>query len=227
MTLTPQLLAQERATTVATSIYQPATNLIGVIKQFIVANTSATTTTYRIFMDINGLVFDEDSSVFWDVSIPGNTVDNVPAWLPLGSTGAIAILASANDRLTVTVGGYEIVVDEIFAERPLGQTRPPTLNVPVSIFSPPVGVRGVTRSLIISNVAAGGKAAKYSIYLDHDGATYDDTTALARNVSLGSGTTDIMPLWLPMDNTAGNLAVETNDVANELNFTLFGFLEPK
>jgi len=81
--------------------------------------------------------------------------------------------------------------------------------------------------MVVSNVAAGGKAAKYSLYLDHDGATYDVTTALAKDVSLGSGTTDIFPLWMPMDNTAGNFAVETNDVANELNFTLLGFLEPK
>jgi len=78
MTLIPQLLAQQRATTVAVSVYQPGANLIGVIKQFIVANTTATTTTYRIFMDINGLVFDADSSIFWDVSIPGSSHISCP-----------------------------------------------------------------------------------------------------------------------------------------------------
>jgi hypothetical protein len=227
MTVTPQLLAQQRATTIATSVYQPAANLIGVIKQLNVANTTGTNTTYQLFLDIDGVVYDEDSALFWDIAIAGNTTDTFLVWLPLGTVGSLAILASANDRLTVTVGGYEIVRDEVFGERPLGQTRPPTLNTPVSIFSPVNGVRAVTRSLFISNVAAGGKAAKYSVYLDHDGATFDDTTALARSVSLNAGTTDIFPLWLPMDNAAGNLAVETNDVANELNFTLFGFLEPK
>jgi len=105
MTLTPQLLGQARATTVATSVYQPAANLIGVIKEMIVANTTGTTTTYRLFMDINGLIFDEDSSLFWDISIAGNTADTFPVWLPLGANGSLAILASANDRLTVTVGG--------------------------------------------------------------------------------------------------------------------------
>lgn len=221
-----RLLAQARATTIPTSIYSPASNIIGVVKQVVITNTTATATTYRVFLDIDGTTYDENSSLFWDISVAQGETDLVSLWMPLTSVGNLAFQASANDRLTITVGGYEVVQDEFFQERPLGQLRPSVVNTPVSIFSPVSGIRAVVRGMVISNVNNVGAAAEYSVYLDHDGTTYNDTTAIMRQITLNTGTTDAVPLYLPMEDSAGNLAVETNVGANDVTFTVFGFLEP-
>jgi len=225
MSVASRLLAQAQMTTSPVGIYSPPASTIGVMKYFSIANTSASDQTYRLFLDIDGTTYDEDSGLFWDVSIPQDTVDLVPVWAPMRSVSNFAIQAAANTAITITVGGYEVTEDEFFAERPLGQVRPSVVDTPVSIISPNVGLRVVIRGLIVANVDLVGADARYSIYLDHDGTTYNDSTAIARNILLARSTSDVLPMYLPMEDSAGNFAVETNDAANEVNFTAFGFFE--
>jgi hypothetical protein len=99
----------------------------------------------------------------------------------------------------------------------LGQQRPNT-TAAVSIYNPPVG-NSVVHSIIICNTTT--SAAKYRIFCDDDGTTYDETTALFYDVSLPAKTTDTLEVKICMNDATGNLAVST-DTANALTFTLFG-----
>lgn len=103
-------------------------------------------------------------------------------------------------------------------EKQLGQLRP--LNTTAaSIYSPGVGVTGIIKEIIICNTT--GTTAKASIFQDDDGTTFDKTTALAFEVPVTKGTTIEFSLFLPMDNSAGNLAVQT-DSGDSLTFTVSG-----
>lgn len=77
-------------------------------------------------------------------------------------------------------------------------------------------------SIIVANTT--GSAANYSIYLDKDGTTYDQTTALFYAVSLTANGTEIIEFTngLPFDTDAsGNLAVQTG-TGSALTFTING-----
>ena len=100
----------------------------------------------------------------------------------------------------------------------LGQTIPGDTNV-ASIYSPADGVVAIVKQLIITEVAGGTPA--FRIFLDDDGSTYSTATALFYDVSLSANETKVIPVWLPMNNSNGNLAVRTS-VASQINFTAHG-----
>lgn len=105
----------------------------------------------------------------------------------------------------------------------LAQTRPSGTSA-VSVYSPNSGDKAIIKQIIICNTT--GSAAAFSIYLDEDGTTYNETTALyfAHNINAN----DTIPIvfaeeegWLPMNDAAGNLAVQT-DTGSALTFTIIG-----
>jgi len=89
----------------------------------------------------------------------------------------------------------------------------------VSIFSPDRRDRFTIENIIICNTTA--SAARYRIFVDNDGSTYDATTAIIYDVSLAATTTDIIEVNLYMTDPAGNLAVRTN-IGSALTFTVNG-----
>jgi len=105
--------------------------------------------------------------------------------------------------------------------RQLGQLRPSNTTA-ASIYSPATGIRTTIRSIFIANTT--GSAATYRIFHDDNGTTFDETTALAWNKSVASGTFDLVnlsdsPIFMADD--TGNLGVRsgTNDA---LTFTVYG-----
>ncbi len=66
-----------------------------------------------------------------------------------------------------------------------------------------------------------GASAKYRIFLDDDGTTYDQTTALFYDILIPADTTDSIEGIYFMDDSDGNLAVRTN-TSSALTFTCFG-----
>ena len=102
-------------------------------------------------------------------------------------------------------------------EKQLGQLRPADTNA-ASLYSP-TGESAIIKSLIICNTTA--TAATFRIFLDDDGTTYDQTTALFYDTNInGNETVEIDTYW-PMNNSAGNLAVRTG-TSSALTFTAFG-----
>ena len=102
----------------------------------------------------------------------------------------------------------------------LAQSRPAG-TAAVSIYSPGANVEAAFRILVCNNTNA---PAKYSIFVDDDGTTYDESTALAFEQEIGANETVSFPPStdkIAMNNEAGNLAVQT-DVGDAITFTVNG-----
>jgi len=103
-------------------------------------------------------------------------------------------------------------------EKQLGQLRPSGTS-PVSIYSPAASTTGIPKVMFICNTS--GNDVKASVYQDDDGTTYDESTAIVFDVLITKETLFEINTFLPMDNSSGNLAVQT-EVANALTFTVSG-----
>jgi len=106
-------------------------------------------------------------------------------------------------------------------ERQLGQLRPGTTTA-TSIFSPAASTTTFIKVIVVCNTS--NSSAKYSIYQDDDGTTYDESTALFfEQLIVGKKTIliEFLGPGMAMKNSAGNLAVQT-DTINALTFTVSG-----
>jgi hypothetical protein len=103
-------------------------------------------------------------------------------------------------------------------EKMLGQVAPVGTS-PVSVYSPPASTRGIVKTIVVCNTS--GSAAKFRLFLDDDGTTYDETTALYWDVEVSPGIPFQIDTMLAMNNVAGNLAFRS-DTANALTCTVFG-----
>ncbi len=100
----------------------------------------------------------------------------------------------------------------------LGQSRPGDTTA-VTIYSPASGEHTKITRIVVCNTSSGTQ--KFRIFLDNDGTTYDETTALFWDVTTPTDTTvEIEGDWW-MNNASGNLAVRT-DSASAFTFTVFG-----
>lgn len=103
------------ANTTAASIYSPDANVSSVeIQTIVVCNTGGATPNFRIFHDDNGTTYDETTALFWDEVMVANTTQIFS--YPKGSgilmdntSGNIAVRTSANDAITFTIYGTEVV----------------------------------------------------------------------------------------------------------------------
>ena len=104
-------------------------------------------------------------------------------------------------------------------EKQLGQLRPADTNA-TSVYSPAANTTGVIKTILVCNTSA--SSAKFRIFLDDDGTTYTEATALFWDTPIASDTTVDFCTLLPMNNSAGNLAFRT-DTINALTITVAGF----
>jgi len=100
----------------------------------------------------------------------------------------------------------------------LGQLRPANTN-PASIYSPAANITPEITKIIVCNTS--GAASSFRIFLDVDGTTYDETTALFWDAPLGADLTWEIEAGWGMTAAAGNLAVRSAN-PNALTFTVFG-----
>ena len=102
--------------------------------------------------------------------------------------------------------------------RQLGQAAPADTNNAV-LYSPAAGIVAEVTSIIVANVTT--SAAKYRIFHDDDGTTYNAGTSLFYDVTLPGNTTDVLETAIFMADSDGNLAVRS-DTASALTFTAYG-----
>ena len=102
----------------------------------------------------------------------------------------------------------------------LGQSRPSGTTA-TSLYSPGAGEEVIIKSIIVTNTS--GSSATYRLFVDSNGTTYDETTAIAWDITLGGGETDIFEGTICMNDSSGNLAVRT-DTADALTFTANGLV---
>ena len=100
----------------------------------------------------------------------------------------------------------------------LAQSHPANTTA-VSAYSPAVGVSVQITRVVICNTT--GSGATFRIFLDNDGTTYDETTALFFDETLAANTSRLIEAEWWLDNSDGNLAVRT-DTNSALTFTFFG-----
>jgi hypothetical protein len=103
-------------------------------------------------------------------------------------------------------------------EKQLGQARPSDTTA-TSLYSPAANVTAIIKSIYICNTTA--SSADFRVFVDDDGTTYDESTALFWDVSLAANTSMELDTFISMNNSSGNIAVRT-DTANALTFTAFG-----
>jgi len=105
-----------------------------------------------------------------------------------------------------------------YERKQLGQARPTDTN-PVSLVSPAANHTVEVESIVICNTT--GSAATYRIFHDDDGTTYDQTTALAYDLSIPANTSDTWEASVKMNDSSGNLAVRSG-TGSALTFTAYG-----
>lgn len=101
----------------------------------------------------------------------------------------------------------------------IGQSRPANTTA-ASIYTLPSNTKTKVTSLVICNTSL--SSAKFRIFHDVNGTTYDESTAIFYDAIIGAGVTvewEPKELWL--SNTSGNIAVRT-DTANAITFTFYG-----
>jgi len=103
----------------------------------------------------------------------------------------------------------------------LGQARENSTNA-VSVYSPDASQEVIIKSIIVANTS--GADAAVRIFLDDDGTTYDETTAIAWDVTIPANSVWDREITLCMNNAAGNLAYRSS-VANALTLTAFGVIK--
>jgi len=103
-------------------------------------------------------------------------------------------------------------------EQQLGQLRPANTTA-ASLYSPGASEIAVIKTIVICNVTA--SPAAFRIFIDDNGTTYDQTTALFYDTQIAANTTVHVDTFYAMNDSTGNLAVRT-DTADALNFTAFG-----
>ena len=103
-------------------------------------------------------------------------------------------------------------------EQQLGQLRPANTTA-ASLYNPGANTTAIIKSIVVCNQTT--SSARFRIFLDDDGITYDETTALFFDILIPSNTTVQIDTFYAMNNSSGNLAVRT-DTANTITFTCFG-----
>ena len=104
-------------------------------------------------------------------------------------------------------------------EKQLGQVRNTTGGSAESIYSPGASTTAIVKSIVICNQT--GTPDTFAIYVDDDGTTYSEETALFHDVAIGANETIILNVWLAMNNAASNIAVEAA-TTDAVTFTAFG-----
>ena len=100
----------------------------------------------------------------------------------------------------------------------LGQLRPANTTA-ASLYSPGANEEVTINNLVAANL--GTSSVKIRLFLDDNGTTYDETTAIGWDIEIPPGRIYKHPGVISMNDATGNLAVRT-DTANDVNFTATG-----
>lgn len=103
-------------------------------------------------------------------------------------------------------------------EKQLGQARAGNTTA-TSVYSPASSTTAIIKMLTLCNTSAA--TASFRIFVDDDGTTYDETTALYWDVDLAANQSVEIDTFIAMNDSSGNLAYRTS-VASAITITVFG-----
>ena len=103
-------------------------------------------------------------------------------------------------------------------EQQLGQSRPASTTAE-SLYSPGASEIAIIKTIYVCNTTTA--AAAFRIFVDDNGTTYDETTALFFDSNVDANQTVELNTFISMNDSTGNLGIRT-DTASALTFTAFG-----
>lgn len=106
----------------------------------------------------------------------------------------------------------------MIVEKQLGQARENSTNA-VSVYSPPVSTNTIIKCITLCNTTSGNET--FSLYMDDDGTTYNESTAKYFDFPLTAKDTLVINTYWAMNNSSGNLAYKVS-AANAITITVDG-----
>tara|TARA_R110000868_G_scaffold26471_5_gene101829 strand:- start:250 stop:585 length:336 start_codon:yes stop_codon:yes gene_type:complete len=103
-------------------------------------------------------------------------------------------------------------------EKLLGQARENSTNA-VSVYALPADTTAIIKAVVLCNQT--GSATTFRLFLDNDGTTYDQTTALFYDAALAANETVVITAFMAMSTASGHLAYRSG-TANAVTITVFG-----
>lgn len=103
-----KILAQTVASTTAAALYTVPASTQTVVSSVIIANTTASAATFRLFATRSGSTYDATTALFFDISVAANSSTTLQLGMGMAAGQALAIRASAASTLTVTAFGQEL-----------------------------------------------------------------------------------------------------------------------
>lgn len=100
----------------------------------------------------------------------------------------------------------------LFQSRPAGTTAATAYSLPASTTT-------IIKTIVVVNTS--GAAATFRLFMHNTGSTYDETTAIAWDVSLSAGAVQQFDGFYVLNGTGATFGVRTN-TANALTFSGFG-----
>lgn len=103
-------------------------------------------------------------------------------------------------------------------EKLLGQNRPANTNA-TSIYSPGDNTTAIIKNIVVCNNSTTNRT--FRIFCHSSGTNYSRDTALYYDVSINANTTSLLSTFVAMNDTNGNLAVQSS-AGDDITFTVFG-----
>jgi hypothetical protein len=105
-----------------------------------------------------------------------------------------------------------------FQEKQLGQRRDNDTNTH-SVYSPGASVSAIIKTITLCNTSS--SEATVRLFIDDDGTTYDESTAILYDVTVDAKSFLQIDGFYPMNDAGGNLAYQQG-TANAITITVFG-----
>lgn len=219
MALTEKLLGQARpANTTAASIYSPPANTSTIIRAIVIANTTGSSAKFSLYHDDDGTAVSGDEKLYEDNAVGANDHTVLFGYYAMNdSSGNFSVQTDTPDALTFSVFGIEATATGSQTHKMLGQNKPANTTA-TSLFTPTTNSTSIVRTVLVCNTSAG--AVTFRLFIDEDGTTYDETTALMYDYSLAVDTTYAMDTYLVVA-SGGNFGIRTG-TSNALTFTCYG-----
>lgn len=109
MPTTYKILGQSApADTNNTNLYTVGAGKSAVVSSLVIANTTGTAATCRVFVRIAGAAAAVGNATFYDVSVPANTHTSFTEGWSLAATDIVTVQTGTSNALTFTLFGSEI-----------------------------------------------------------------------------------------------------------------------
>jgi hypothetical protein len=209
-----QLYQGAPAQGVVTTAYTVPGGTIARVYGVVVANTSPTAATFRIFLVPSGGSALDSNAIYKDIVVPGGDSFDSQISAVLGAAGFIAVFSSSGTH-TFTISGLERTSS---LDSQLAQNQPVTATE-TTVYTVPASNKALVYGIVVANVALSPGA--FRIFLVPSGGGAGVGNAIYYDVNLPGQDTFAANIAALME--AGGFIVVYSDTGNH-TFTISGLL---